>query len=119
MRHDLKTLAGPFQAIWDGFKHYEVRWNDRNYQVGDYLFLHEWSNDKAQGRVIVAVVTYMSDGVFGLPKDLCVMSIDIKERRDSLSGVVDVVRGALDGFSEEETSSILARVRDNLTRRTP
>ena len=42
MKHELKTWPNEFQAIWDGKKAFEVRPNDRNYQVQDSLLLREW-----------------------------------------------------------------------------
>lgn len=41
MEHELKTDAGFFQAVIDGQKPFEIRRNDRNYQVGDILVLKE------------------------------------------------------------------------------
>jgi len=41
--HDLKTWPKPFQLVWRGEKLYELRRNDRKFQVGDGVFLHEWT----------------------------------------------------------------------------
>lgn len=41
-RHDLKCWPEYFEAIHDGRKTFEVRKNDRGYQAGDILDLHEW-----------------------------------------------------------------------------
>lgn len=41
MEHDLKILSPYFIAVEDGSKPFEVRRNDRNYQVGDTLLLRE------------------------------------------------------------------------------
>ncbi len=40
-RHILKTDGDAFQASWDEKKQFEVRLDDRDYKVGDYLFLLE------------------------------------------------------------------------------
>lgn len=60
--HYLKTVNPYFRAIESGNKTFEVRFNDRNYQVGDVLHLQEFSqpNDYS-GRVIDAEVTYLLD----------------------------------------------------------
>lgn len=39
MRHELKTWLPYFDAIVDGTKLFEVRKNDRDFQVGDCLRL--------------------------------------------------------------------------------
>lgn len=42
MRHELKILPEHFIPVLNGVKLAELRKNDRNYQVGDILFLCEW-----------------------------------------------------------------------------
>ena len=80
MIHDLKTWPDPFAALKAGVKTHEVRKNDRGFKVGDTLLLREW-DPYAQihtGRQINASVTYISEGgTFGLPPELCVMSIKV------------------------------------------
>lgn len=77
--HDLKTHTAPFQAVWERKKNFELRVNDRNYQVGDLLRLREYKPeaDTYTGRIIIVQVTYMLQNEYNLPIDLCVMSIDI------------------------------------------
>jgi hypothetical protein len=77
--HTLKAHPEPFAAQLDGRKPYEIRVNDRNYQVGDVLRLQEWDPsfvDKYRytGREAWRVVTYMTKGgEWGLPPNLCVL----------------------------------------------
>lgn len=40
--HVLKTWPLSFQAIWSGYKLYELRRDDRGYRVGDLIKLLEW-----------------------------------------------------------------------------
>lgn len=40
--HELKTWPRFFEAVADERKTFEVRVNDRNYRVGDTLWLREW-----------------------------------------------------------------------------
>lgn len=42
MNHELKTYPEHFDATRDGCKPFEIRKNDRNYQVGDILILQEY-----------------------------------------------------------------------------
>jgi hypothetical protein len=92
--HDLKTWPEPFQAVLDGCKRYEVRVDDRGFAVGDMLVLREWDPDndymplvdrsRYTGRTLRARVTYKTPGgAWGLPKELCVMSIELLEPRCS------------------------------------
>lgn len=77
--HRLKTWPAPFEAVWDGLKRYEIRrCVDRTYRVGDLLDLQEYDPDARtfSGRGVLAYVTYMTSGSeWGLPHDLCVLSL--------------------------------------------
>ncbi|WP_025684276.1 ASCH/PUA domain-containing protein, partial [Paenibacillus maysiensis] len=62
-KHELKLWPEYFQAVWDGTKTFEVRLNDRDYQVGDMLVLLEWDPVKNEwtGSGICKRVTYILD----------------------------------------------------------
>ena len=76
--HFLKCWPFPFEKAWDGKKTHEVRHNDRDFAIGDILRLREYDPNTKQesGRVLDAKVTDITTG-FGLPPELCVMSIQI------------------------------------------
>jgi len=63
MKHELKTLNPYFQEIWNHRKTFEIRKNDRNFQVGDEVKLREYvvEHDTYTGRSIIGVVTYLTD----------------------------------------------------------
>lgn len=42
MKHDLKIWPQYFSRAADGCKTFEVRKNDRGFQMGDEVVLHEW-----------------------------------------------------------------------------
>lgn len=79
IEHDLKTWCEPFARVRSRQKKYEIRKNDRQYMVGDTLKLREWDHttETYTGEVERVVVTWISyGGVWGLPEELCVMSIE-------------------------------------------
>lgn len=79
--HDLKCWTQPYQALEDKIKTFEWRLNDRGYEVGDILHLHEWNPDSGEegqytGRSLKRVVTYiLRGGKFGVPKKYVVMGV--------------------------------------------
>jgi len=77
MIHSLKTWKQYFQQIVDGQKTFEVRKNDRGFKVGDILILDEYDNETKEftGRSERFKVGFMLQGEFGLPADVCVMSL--------------------------------------------
>lgn len=83
--HELKTWPAPFEAIERGTKHHEIRKNDRRFIQGDLLQLREWepSTERYTGRERTVRVSYVSyGGAWGLPEDMCVMSIELRRERD-------------------------------------
>lgn len=65
--HALKSWPEFFQPVVDGVKTFEIRYDDRKYQVGDTLILREWDDRKAEftGRQVERRVTYVLRGVPG------------------------------------------------------
>ena len=84
--HELKCHPVPFQRIDAGIKRHEIRKTDRDFQLGDILHLREWdpsldlmsSEKKYTGNEIYVRALYISmPGTWGLPIDICVMSIEV------------------------------------------
>ena len=77
MTHELKIHPDYFDVVASNVKTFEIRENDRNYQVGDWLILKEWYRGKFTGRELKRYVTYVyrGNGAFGLSEGYCVMSI--------------------------------------------
>lgn len=60
--HDLKLAADLFEEVQSGRKTFELRRNDRNFQVDDILWLHAWDGVAYDGRTLQVKVTYLIDG---------------------------------------------------------
>lgn len=74
--HDLKVAGGFFDDIHTGRKRFEVRRNDRDFRVGDVLYLREWCDVLGySGRACAACVTYLLEGWHDLPEGVVVMSL--------------------------------------------
>jgi len=78
MHHDLKLVSKYYQHVVDGKKRSEVRLNDRNYQIGDTITLHEgWpglNGFEYTGRTVSARISYIDD--FGCQHGYVNLSLD-------------------------------------------
>lgn len=91
--HELKAWPEYFEEIVSGRKRFELRVNDRGFKVGDVLRLREYIHvahthlpayaganppvaSGYTGRELAVRVTYLVQGEWGLPPNLCVMSIE-------------------------------------------
>lgn len=59
--HELKIAPEYFQAVEAGIKPFEIRFNDRNYRIGDSLVLREWNGHSYTGKVVYREITYITD----------------------------------------------------------
>lgn len=95
MIHELKCWPNQFDALLCEVKGHEVRKRDRDFRIGDHLDLREWKptyceRDRDQhghralvakqgeytGRRILVEVGWITEaGTFGLPADVCVMTV--------------------------------------------
>jgi len=78
MVHELKILPEYFEAVASGKKKFEVRYDDRDYQTGDELILHEINRGyegSYTGRCIRVSVTYVYRGDY-CKRGYCIMSIE-------------------------------------------
>ena len=76
--HYLKTVSPFFMDIYDEKKTFEVRRNDRNFQIGDVLHLQEFIPPETYtGREIRADITYILDDERFCKEGYVVMGIDV------------------------------------------
>ncbi len=124
-RHDLKCWPEYFEAIERGDKTFEIRNNDRDYQVGDLLMLLKWNPETSDWcddfEPIYADVIYVLDGgQFGLEESYVAMGIRVtrsglishsklKEAKDAheahldrLDKLIDNLEGIADGITPNE-----------------
>lgn len=61
--HHLKCWPEYFQAVKSGLKPFEIRLNDRDYQVGDKLFIKEYlpNAELFSGEEMTRTITYITD----------------------------------------------------------
>lgn len=74
----LKTNTEQFQDIYSGLQRYELRRNDRDYQVGDQLILlehNQYTGEYSDREIHCTVIHITYGGRLGLPKAYCVMGI--------------------------------------------
>jgi hypothetical protein len=64
VQHDLKCWPEFFAPIYAGMKNFDLRRNDRNYQIGDIVKLREWipETHSYTGREVVRHVVYVLAG---------------------------------------------------------
>lgn len=94
--HELKTDPDSFDESWRGHKHWEIRFNDRGYRVGDSLVLRETNftgEEMRKGKplvytgrrmlvevVFIEVVFIIAGPIYGLQDGWVIMSTDELER---------------------------------------
>lgn len=81
MKHNLKTVQPYFEACWNGVKKFEVRKNDRNFAVGDTVFLREYDadSDTYSGRALMVTVQYVLTEYEFIYLGCCVFSFKIED----------------------------------------
>ncbi|CAL2095500.1 conserved protein of unknown function [Tenacibaculum sp. 190524A02b] len=78
--HDLKIYPEHFNDVVKGTKKVEIRKNDRNFQVGDILYLNEYcplEEKQSLEYVKVKVTHILHGGQFGLNQEYVAMSITL------------------------------------------
>ena len=91
--HELKVSEKWYSALWFGFKNFEVRKNDRNFQIGDTIILNEVTYDKDSkaiptGRRLKAYIMFVlraEDFPDGLKEGYCVLALSetVEEEKQS------------------------------------
>ena len=80
MTHNLKIWPLYFKRILYGEKKFEVRKNDRDFQVGDTIILNEYDPETktyTDNNIRVEITYILNGGQFGIEPGYCVMSLNI------------------------------------------
>ncbi|WP_392559647.1 DUF3850 domain-containing protein [Orbus mooreae] len=77
MIHELKILPQNYEDVWNDKKKAELRYNDRDYKVGDTLTLKEWDGKKFTGRCWDFYITHIFDDETYLQKGYVMLSIEM------------------------------------------
>ena len=80
--HELKTVQPFFNDIWNGIKKFDVRLNDRDFKVGDFLLLKEYGLKGYEPREILCEIIYFFNGWLMLKEGYVVLGIKVKEKRN-------------------------------------
>lgn len=75
MKHYLKCYGQYYEAVASGIKTFEIRKNDRNFQVGDRIVLCERKDSEFTGAKLEKVITYITDFPAGLKEGYVVLGI--------------------------------------------
>ncbi|WP_019792344.1 DUF3850 domain-containing protein [Streptococcus sobrinus] len=78
MIHKIKLSNEFWSDVVNGRKTFELRKNDRNYQVGDYLLMKEVENSFPTSRECLVEVTYKLENYIGLQDGYCILGIRLK-----------------------------------------
>ncbi|OCG60790.1 DUF3850 domain-containing protein [Gilliamella sp. Nev3-1] len=73
--HNLKIQTEHFEAILAGRKTAELRINDRNYSVGDVLYLYEFANGNYTCRKIRRYISHILEDEKYLQKGYVMLSL--------------------------------------------
>jgi hypothetical protein len=80
IEHELRTWPHAYDAVAANLKPWEYRLADRDYRVGDTLWLRKWSpTDGYWGESLRRTVIFILEGgAFGIPSGYCIMSLDAR-----------------------------------------
>lgn len=79
--YQLKILPQYFEEVINGNKKSELRFNDRDFKVGDIYDLREYNPTRKRytGRAITIKITYVLKGFDALKEGWCMFSFERKE----------------------------------------
>ena len=105
--HTKKIQHKYFEDILENGKKFEIRKNDCDYQVGDFVLLVEYDGEILTNNSIFVEITYVLKDIpeYGLDKDYCIFGFKIKwlslvgmeeERREKLRRAIEILQRIYD-----------------------
>ena len=87
--HSVKILPKWFEDVASGRKTFEIRFDNRNYKVGDVLHLCEWVRGKFTGREVTKIIDYIyhGDGTYGISKDYVILGLKEPENKTKKTNI--------------------------------
>lgn len=84
MIHKLKTVNPFFNDVALGIKTFEVRKNDRNFQVGDILWLKEYipESESFTGKGVMVTISYVLDDENYCKKGFVILGFKNRELKE-------------------------------------
>lgn len=75
--HELKIQPKYFKMVKWGMKKFELRKDDRGYQVGDVIILREYKNGEYTGKEIKKLIWYILRDCpeYGLKEGYCILGL--------------------------------------------
>ena len=77
--HQVRMASSYYDDVMTGKKTFELRKNDRGYNVGHILELMEFQEGRNTGRTIRAEIVYMLEDYTGLEDGYCILGIRVIE----------------------------------------
>lgn len=79
--HTMKTVNPYFTLARDEIKGFELRKNDRDFRINDWLISREYSPelDKYSDRLLIGKIIYCLQDFVGLEKGYCILQIQYIE----------------------------------------
>lgn len=76
--HHLKIINPYFKDVWEGRKGFEVRINDRDYKVGDEVYLKQYNpdTDSYTGNEVLVIISYVLKDYHAIKEGYVVFGFD-------------------------------------------
>lgn len=86
--HELKTLQPYYSEVEKGLKNFELRFNDRDFRVGDVLVLRPWDprKEKFGSGILIREVSYVMKDFKGLQDGYVILGLDTPKSLKAFEG---------------------------------